>query len=198
MIEDYSRFSDELQKAEEMIKQKKFKKALPVLLKAYEEFTAPLNYYSLLDEIGEEGYIGVHDWLCYRIAFCYNDQEAFDRAFYYIYQVSDRDDFNYLAEWINTLVNSNFPGVIELIEEYLEKPEVFVNNLSSEDDRKKMTDFLERRLGYLMIEYGRIEEAKEWFTRMLDNPCSRSFAQEELDYIADLMEELEGGTQNRD
>ena len=191
MIEDYGRFSGELQKADELIKQKKFEEALPGLLTAYREFTAPIDYYSWLDEMGEEGYIGVHDWLCYRIAFCYNDRKEYDRAYYYINQVSDRDNFDYMAEWINTMVNSNFPGIIELIEAYLEKPEEFVNTLSGEDDRKRMKDFLERRLGYLMIEYGRIEEARQLFTRMLDNPNSCRFAREELDYIADLMEDGE-------
>ena len=43
MIEDYGRFSGELQKADELIKQKKFEEALPGLLTAYREFTAPID-----------------------------------------------------------------------------------------------------------------------------------------------------------
>ncbi len=86
-------------------------------------------------------------------------------------------------EWINVYVNSERIDALGIVEYYAKEPSRVREIFQEDADFNKVMDFLERRLGYLYIQVGQYEEAREVFTKMLDNPASSQFAREELEYL---------------
>lgn len=178
----WDNFNDALSIAEDFLEKKEYEHALPILLSAYEIFTLPEDYYALVEALGKEEYDRIIVWLCYNIGFCYAEQKDYVRAFYYLDQVRLSGDIKCLIEWINVIVNSAHPSAIETVENIMNHQED-LTELWDGEDLKTVMDFLERRLGYLYIEYGRRQEARDIFTHLLNNPNSKAFAQKELDYL---------------
>lgn len=172
-------------KGQELLDEKDYAEALPYLLEAYYRLMK-LHYSPLSEEIMSiEEYKYWLAWVCYRISFCYSEAEDYVQAYYYIDMVWAVNSECFM-EWINVLVNSRRMDALGIIELYLEDPEMLDPICDDEVEKKKVLDFLERRLGFLFIEYGELEKARELFTRLLDNPDSCKFAREELDYLDSL------------
>lgn len=171
--------------AEELLNEKDYAGALPSLLESYERLTE-FQYSPLSDDVmSTEEYMYWLAWVCYRISFCYSEAEDYVQAYYYIELVSGVNSECFM-EWINVLVNSRRMDALGMVETYLEDPETLDPICDDEAEKKTVLDFLERRLGFLFIEYGEMEKARELFTRLLDNPGSCKFAREELDYLDSL------------
>lgn len=168
-----------------MVEEKKYDLALPKLLSIYEIFVDRSIVSKLDDEMGTEEFLARFAWICFRICYCYIEQDDYVRAYFYIDQVKSLDS-NCLIEWINVLVNSGRMDALGVVEDLVNDPSELKDICKDEADVKKVMDFLERRLGYLYIDYGEYEEARKLFTRLLEVPASRDFAQSELDYIDTL------------
>lgn len=172
-------------KAQELFDEKDYADALPYLLESYERLTE-FHYSPLADEVLPiEEYMYWLAWVCYRICFCYVEAKDLISAYYYINLVCGVNGECFM-EWINVLVNSRRMYALKMVEAYLEDAEMLDPICDDEEEKKTVINFLERRLGYLLIEYGQLEKARELFTRLLDNPDSCKFAREELDYIDSL------------
>ena len=182
--------------AEKFLVEKKYDKALPILERMYNLLTLPGDHDALIDELGEDRYNELVIWLCFNIGYCYNDQKDYIKAFYYLHQVRCSGDPRCFVEWINAIVNGNHPSALDIVEGFVNDPDGLMELWNEEEDKKMIMDFLERRLGYLYIEYGRLHEARLLFTRLLSNPNSKKFAQEELDYLDHI--EMESDADNQD
>lgn len=175
-------------RAEELFNDKDYDGALPFLLESYERLTE-FQFSPQSDEVTPvPEYMYWLAWVCYRIAFCYSEAEDYVKSYYYIDLVSCVNSLCFM-EWINVLVNSRRMDALGLVESYLEDSEMLDRICKDDSDKKTVIDFLERRLGYLYIEYDELEKAREFFTRLLDNPDSCRFAQEELEYL----DSIQGG-----
>ncbi len=178
----WDNLNDGIDMASNYLENKEYENALPILLSTYEIFTLPGDYYSLIEELGKEDYDKILEWLCYNIGFCYNEQKDYVRALYYLHQVRFSDDPNCFIEWLNAIVNSSHPSALEIVENIMNDQED-LRELWNEEDYQIVMAFLERRLGYLYTEYGRYEDAREHFTRLLSDPRCVNFARKELDYL---------------
>lgn len=168
-----------------MLDNKEYDKALPKLLEIYDLVVDRTILSKLDDEYGTEQYLSRFEWLCFRISYCYCEQQDYIRAFFYIDQVSNTDS-NCFIEWINVIVNGGMLGALGIVEAYINDPSQLKDICKDDEDLEKVMSFLERRLGYLYIELGEYEEARKLFTRLLSNPASSDFAREELEYLDGL------------
>lgn len=173
------------EQAENLIDEKDFDGALPVLLDMYEILKARKFFLKIEEEVGFEEYMNLLAWTCYRICFSYIETEDYPRAYFYIDQVRGHDKDCFI-EWINVLVNSERVDALGIVEYYAKDPSKVREVFQEESDFKKVMDFLDRRLGYLYIETEQYDEAREIFTSLLDNPASSDFAREELEYLDGL------------
>lgn len=168
-----------------MLDDKEYDKALPKLLEIYDLIVDRTLLSKLDDEYGTEQYLNRFVWLCFRICYCYCEQQDYIRAFFYIDQVRGMD-INCFIEWINVMVNSGMLDALGTVEGYVNDSSPLKELCKDDEDLEKVMNFLERRLGYLYIEVGEYEEARKLFTRLLSKPASSDFAREELEYLDGL------------
>ena len=173
------------EEADKRFEEKDYEEALPVLLDMYEILKARKFYLIIEKEIGFEGYMNLLAWTCFRICFCYVENEDYPRAYFYIDQVRGHD-IDCFMEWINVLVNSERVDALGVVEYYAKDPSKVSDIFNEESEFKKVMSFLERRLGYLYIQTEQYDEAREIFTRLLADPASSDFAREELEYLDSL------------
>lgn len=186
-IEDVLAIMDErMAEAAGKFDRKEYEEVLPILLDAYDTLGDWSCMSSFDDILGTDEYIKRFAWLCLRICYCYAEQEDYVRAFFYIDQVKGFSCECFM-EWVNMVINSRRVDAYGTVEDLLNDPSE-VQELFKEDEEglKKLMDFLERRMGYLYIEFGQYDEARELFTKMLENPASSQFAREELEYLDEI------------
>ncbi len=162
-----------------------FEGALEPLLDLYEILKTRKYFIMIQEEIGFEEFLKIVTWVCYRICYCYMEEKDYVRAFFYIDQVRGNNTECFM-EWINVYVNSERIDALGIVEYYAKEPSRVREIFQEDADFKKVMDFLDRRLGYLYIQVGQYEDAREVFTRMLDNPASNQFAREELEYLDEI------------
>ncbi len=177
---------ERMAEASDMFDRKEYESVLPILLDTYNILGDWRCLSSFDDILGTVEYMRRFAWLCLRICYCYAEQEDYVSAFFYIDQVKGYSCECFM-EWINMVVNGRRLDAYGTVEEVLQDPSE-VKELFTEDEEglKKLMDFLERRMGYLYIEFGQYEEARNLFTKMLDNPVSSDFAREELEYLDEI------------
>ena len=125
--------------------------------------------------------------LCYYIGFCYVELQQYSRAYYYLDTVYQLNNINYGEEYVNCLVNSKDFRAIDVINDALER----IRKMEEEADEEEgvgevlisFKNFLRRRKAYVLIDIGKIDEATQLFTEMLDEPENRDFALNELAFI---------------
>ncbi|MDE7422037.1 MAG: hypothetical protein K2N35_17765 [Muribaculaceae bacterium] len=174
-----------IEEADKRFDEKDYDGALPGLIDMYEILKARKFYLIIEKEIGFEEYMNLLAWTCFRICFCYVENEDYPRAYFYIEQVRGHDSDCFM-EWINVLVNSERVDALGIVEYYAKDPSKVSDIFNEELEFKKVMSFLERRLGYLYIQTEQYDEAREIFTRLLDDPASSDFAREELEYLDSL------------
>ena len=125
--------------------------------------------------------------LCYKIGFCHTELRHFDKAFYFLDLLCDNGNIRHNSELVNCLVNgkdvrafSVIDGLIKTINEHIENDEDMNDNIVS------FFNFLKRRKAYALIDFGKIQEAEEAFTAMLEEPENSDYALQELAYIQNL------------
>ncbi len=159
--------------------------AISPLLDLYEILKTRKYFIMIQEEVGFEEYLRMVTWVCFRICFCFMEQKDYPRAFFYIDQVRGNNTDCFM-EWINVYVNSERIDALGIVEYYAKESSRVREIFQEDEDFNKVMDFLERRLGYLYLQVGQYEDAREVFTRLLDNPASSDFAREELEYLDEI------------
>ena len=122
---------------------------------------------------------------CYMLGYIFNEFNQYENALYYLSIISETVNTTWTQEYINSLANSmdiRAYGFIKHEYEKLTQTDFYKD--VPEKQRKSYSSFLKRRMGYILIDQERISEAKDHFTKLLDEPECCKFAQEELEYIA--------------
>lgn len=136
--------------------------------------------------------------IAYYIGFCYTELQRYDLAYYYLELVCRLNRFDYSAEYINCLANGSDIRVFkeigrerdeirELIEEVRNgKDSDSEENIQHYNALATYYAFLQRRIGYALIDFRQYDEAEQHFQKMLEQDPDNDYAQNELNYIAQL------------
>ncbi len=127
----------------------------------------------------------------YEIGFCYCELHQYIRAQAYLGMLAHLNRISFTIEWLNSMVNSgNFRSLYTItdIKQSIE------NNLAAAEQEpnehlKSFLSFLDRRKVYVMVDKGKLEEAKTLLGKMLNDPENVDFAINELAYIQKLEKE---------
>lgn len=92
---------------------------------------------------------------------------------------SSTDNLTYRQEFLSMLSNLTDPRTVEYI-----RKEINLCKDHNITDQKHLS-LLNRRLAYVLIEYGELKEAEALLNELLKDPESAEFAKRELDYIRD-------------
>lgn len=92
-------------------------------------------------------------------------------------------DKGYFREWINSLVNSNDPRAISTIKAELEKVDAEPESDNIDEERTVHRTFLLRRLSYVLIEKGFLDEAETVLKDLATYPDMKEYVEGELKYI---------------
>ena len=125
----------------------------------------------------------------YHIGFCYCDLKQYDRALGYLDMLAGLHRITYTTEQVNAMVNSGDFRSMGTIDQLVES---INENLDLEEGEKPAEHiqaflaFLNRRKAFILIDKGRLEEAKTLLNKMLEDPLSADYAINELAYIQKL------------
>lgn len=126
--------------------------------------------------------------ICYMVGFCYNEFSFFQRGYFFLDITYTQYHIKYSMEYINGLANSKDFRAITVIDDLLSS--LLNNKEHSEAELPphviSFVHFLRRRRAYIFIDQGRLDEATEVFTKMLDEPENSDYALNELAYIQHL------------
>lgn len=125
----------------------------------------------------------------YHIGFCYCDLKQYDRALGYLDMLAGLHRITYTTEQVNAMVNSGDFRSMGTIDQLIS---TINDSLDLEDGEKPaghiqaFLAFLNRRKAFIMVDKGRLEEAKALLNKMLEDPLSADYAINELAYIQKL------------
>lgn len=122
---------------------------------------------------------------CYLIGFCYNDMHLYKMALYYLEIIHPIKNIAYVEEYINCLANMEDLRAIYVINEHLE---ILSKVKELNEQQISFYHFLYRRLGYVYIDKGRLDDAEKIFSSMLDLDPDNSLILNELAYIKKVRE----------
>lgn len=136
--------------------------------------------------------------IAYYIGFCYTELQRYDLAYYYLELVCRLNRFDYSAEYINCLANGADIRVFKEIGRERDEISKLIEEVQNAEDSDSEENighynalanyyaFLQRRIGYALIEFQQFDEAEQHFQRMLEQDPDNDYAQNELNYIAQL------------
>lgn len=125
----------------------------------------------------------------YHIGFCYCDLKQYDRALAYLDMLAGLHRITYTMEQVNAMVNSGDFRSMDTIQQLIKS---INESLDLEEEEKPAEHiqaflaFLNRRKAFLLIDKGRLNEAKVLLNKMLEDPLSLDYAINELAYIQKL------------
>jgi tetratricopeptide (TPR) repeat protein len=122
------------------------------------------------------------------IGYCYYEIGLYDKAYKYLEFSStlSREGYKYQSEYINCLIALHDIRSIMIIENNLEQ-------LSKKNEEERGESdyyfymFLIRRKAYCLIELNQLEQAKKYLKQILENAPENEFANNELEFINDQM-----------
>lgn len=136
--------------------------------------------------------------IAYYIGFCYTELQRYDLAYYYLELVCRLNRFDYSAEYINCLANGADIRVFKELGREREEISKLIEEVRNGEDADSEENighynalanyyaFLQRRIGYALIDFRQLDEAEQHFQRMLEQDPDNDYAQNELNYIAQL------------
>ena len=125
--------------------------------------------------------------LCYYIGFCYIKMGMLDRAYYYLELNRNSGEMSHCCALVNLLANTSDVRAFHYINAYMKAiEENYPDFEEAPENVRKFVSFLKRRHAFCLVNAGLLDEAKQEFEQMLDDPLSCDYAQQELDYIAQL------------
>lgn len=122
----------------------------------------------------------------YHIGFCYCDLKQYDRALGYLDMLAGLHRITYTTEQVNAMVNSGDFRSMGTIDQLVA---TINDGLDLEEGEKPAEHiqaflaFLNRRKAFILVDKGRLEEAKALLNKMLEDPLSADYAINELAYI---------------
>lgn len=136
--------------------------------------------------------------IAYYIGFCYTELQRYDLAYYYLELVCRLNRFDYSAEYINCLANGSDIRVFKEIGRERDEIRELIEEVRNGEDSDSEENiqhynalatyyaFLQRRIGYALIDFRQYDEAEQHFQKMLEQDPDNDYAQNELNYIAQL------------
>lgn len=121
----------------------------------------------------------------YELGFCLVELEQYERAAYYLDWVQEGGKAEYAREFVNCLCNSGDVRALEVIDgvmKGMKKPE----NPEFAESYAYFMAFMNRRKAFVLVSRGMIDEAKQLLQELLNDPISKDFAQQELDYLSKM------------
>lgn len=125
----------------------------------------------------------------YHIGFCYCDLKQYDRALGYLDMLAGLHRITYTTEQVNAMVNSGdfrSMGTIDQLVSSINESLDLEEGEKPAEHIQAFLSFLNRRKAFLLIDKGRLEEAKALLNKMLEDPLSVDYAINELAYIQKL------------
>ena len=138
--------------------------------------------YSDLDEDS----FGLMMEMAYKIGYSYMELSLPEKAAYYLGLAAQSNYANHIQEYINCMVTTNYPGLLKIIDYYIEK----LQGNDSEDDLSEFQTFLYRRKAYALIEKEMFDEAEALLNELSKSrdEITRNFVQEEMEYLREVKE----------
>ena len=125
----------------------------------------------------------------YHIGFCYCDLKQYDRALGYLDMLAGLRRITYTTEQVNAMVNSGDFRSMDIIDQLIAS----INESLDLEEGEKPAEhiqsflaFLNRRKAFILVDKGKLEEAKVLLNKMLEDPLSADYAINELAYIQKL------------
>ena len=125
---------------------------------------------------------------CYQLGFCYSELELYEKALYYLEIVWRFDVIKFKMEYINCLANKKDFRAIYIVEGEIERLSKIEHPewLDWYDSFHFYYNFLLRRIAYIYIDKGKLEEAETILKKILENDMDEDFAIRELAYIQEI------------
>lgn len=131
--------------------------------------------------------------VCYYIGACYSRIGLYKKAYYYLDAIFSLNNFTYMEEYVNCLVNDRDHRTLGIIENLIN-----YTNRRMEESMEETPDylihfkkFLLRRKSFALIDAGALDAAQEICEKMLNDPDNQDFALNELAHIQKLYEQTE-------
>ena len=178
---DKESLSEGLSEAVRLIREKRFMEALK-LSKGVFVYARNQQAEGVIDKLEDESLREIAYDAAYRAGFCLMELERMTTASYYLETASHAMNYQYVQEYINCLSNTMDVRALHFIENVISHSP----RPTSPEDIKAWEfhmAFLKRRKAYVLIDFGRIAEARAYLTEMLDDPMNKDFARGELQYI---------------
>lgn len=114
-----------------------------------------------------------------KIGSCYMELDLPEVANYFLDVGYQSCDLNNMMEYINCLVETKDARAMSIVDNKL------IMQIDAPDQIKSAwRAFLKRRKAYLLIDWGQIAEAKEFLTKLLDDPLCSDYAKRELSWLS--------------
>ena len=114
-----------------------------------------------------------------KIGSCYMELNLPEVANYFLDVGYESCNLNNMMEYINCLVGTKDARAMSIVDKKL------IMQIDAPDQIKSAwRAFLKRRKAYILIDWGQIAEAKEFLTKLLDDPLCRDYAKRELSWLS--------------
>ena len=156
-----------------------------------------LNIYEYLNSEWQSGELSKEEKYyffesCYCLGYCYSEIKLYEKAFYYLDIVWHIDDVNYKVEYINCLVNKNDFRALHIISSEIDRiSDIAQNAAKLSDGYEWYYKFLMRRLVYIYVQIGKLDEAETMLKNMLNEDQDEDFVLNELAYIQQIRNQEE-------
>lgn len=178
-----SHLAQNLYRGKRLFLNKRYCEALLYLEDAFQEMQP---HYNDMKQAMKDRFLDV----CYYIGFCYLEMEQYSRAYYYLDILSGTNRVTFTQELVNCLTNAGDVRALSYINGLLDQ----LRESHEEDDEEEeipdhivgFSNFLKRRKAYVLIDMGKLDEAKQMLNQMLHEPDNSDFAISELAYIRKL------------
>ncbi len=141
--------------------------------------------YQNMDEAAKDTFNEV----CFMLGHCYTHLNRYREAYYYLSLSVNHGNFIHDRGYIDCLVSSGDFRAAEIIENAIKEYESANTNEELPHIMEELYQFLRRRLAYVYIHTGRLDEAENLLKVMVGEQQNREFAIGELAYIKRLREE---------
>ena len=178
---DTESLAEGLSEAVRLLQEKRFMEALK-LSKGVFEYVRNQQAEGVIDKLEDESLRKIAYDAAYCAGFCLMELEKMTTASYYLEIAAHALNYKYVQEYINCLSNTKDLRALPFIENVISHSP----RPTSPEDIKAWEfhmSFLKRRKAYVLIDLGRIAEARAYLTEMLDDPVNKDFAENELQYI---------------
>ena len=121
---------------------------------------------------------------CSCLGFCFSELRLYEKALYYLDIVWYIDNIDYKEEYINCLVNKNDFRALQIVSSEINRiSEIRRYTTELIDKYEHYYQFLFRRIVYIYIESGKLDEAEKILKDMLEKSPDEDFILSELAYI---------------